>query len=60
VLTVNNQAYQFAGYELVFPGLVQNSKLKVLITDRNGSLHYIKVERKWVVVLGGAELLYYS
>jgi hypothetical protein len=24
----------------------------------NGSLHYIIVERRWVVVLGGAEVLF--
>ena len=50
VLTVSNQAYQFTGYELVFSRLVQNSKLRILITDMNGSLHYIIVERRWVVV----------
>ena len=60
MLTVSNQAYQFSGYELVFSGLVQNSKLRILITDMNHSLHYIIVERRWVVVLGGTEVLHYS
>jgi hypothetical protein len=47
VLTVSNQASQFARSELVFSGLVQNSKLRILIADMNGSLHYIIVEGLW-------------
>ena len=50
VLIVRNQALQFAGQQVENSGLVQNSKLRILIIDMNGSLHYIIIERRWVVV----------
>jgi hypothetical protein len=34
------------------------SILRILITDMNGTLHYITVERRWIGVLGGTGVLY--